>query len=92
MRTQSNKEIRAQKQALKRQAKAEGRPFKELWQAHLTAQKEAAAADAAAKAAAERQLHPTTTDLLTEIRNLLVAKQAQPTAPQTPAKTTRKKA
>lgn len=83
LKDQSNKAIRAKKKELKLQAKAEGRPFKAVWQAYLAEQEKLAEAAAAEKAAEEKRLHPSTEELLMEIKNLLAA--------QAPAKTTKEK-
>lgn len=75
---ESSKEIRDAKKILKAQAKATGKPFKELW-AKYEADKKAememevkAMAEAKAKEEAEYALnHPTQEQLLAEIRDLL---------------------
>lgn len=84
LKNETNKDIRAQKKALKLQAKQEGRRFKVVWQEYLAEQARLAEEAAAAKAAEEKRLHPTTEELLTQIKDLLAAQQAQP-APK-PAK------
>lgn len=87
LKTETNKDIRAQKKALKLQAKQEGRPFKVVWQEHLDEQKKAAEAAAAAKAEEEKRLHPSTEELLMQIKDLLAAQTpvaAKPSKTKTP--------
>lgn len=75
---ESKKEVRAEKKAMKIKAKAENRPYKEVWAEHVLekqkAQEEKAkilAEEKAKKEMEERKLHPTQEDLLLEIRDLL---------------------
>lgn len=79
---ESNKERRAEKKAVKAQAKAENRPFKEVWAEHLAEKQRLAeekakleAEEKAAKEAEERRNNPTQEDLLKEIRDLLKEQQ-----------------
>ena len=79
---ESSKERRAEKKAVKAKAKAENRPFKEVWAEHLVekqrlAEEKAklAAEEKAAKEAEERKNNPTQEDLLKEIRDLLKEQQ-----------------
>ena len=74
----TKKEIREEKKAMRIKAKAEGRPYKEVWAEHL--QEKKLIAEAKAKQLAEekaqkeleaRKLNPTQEDLLKEIRDLL---------------------
>ena len=76
---ESKKEVIAEKKALYKQAKAEGRKFKELWaereaeKARILAEKQKAEAEAkAAKEAEEKANNPTEQELLKQIRDLLV--------------------
>ena len=76
---ESKKEVIAEKKALYKQAKAEGRKFKELWaereaeKARVLAEKQKAEAEAkAAKEAEEKANNPTEQELLKQIRDLLV--------------------
>ena len=71
LKDQTNKEVRAKKQELKAQAKAEGRPFKTVWKEYLAEQAKIAEEAAAAKAAEEKRLHPSTEELLMQIKDLL---------------------
>lgn len=75
---QSKKEVRAEKKAIKQQAKLENRKFKEMWKEHTQAKIQAQAeAEAKAKAEQERKAaeeklnNPTQEELLKEIRDLL---------------------
>ena len=75
---ESKKEVRAERKAMKIKAKAEGRPYKEVWaehQAEKNRMKEEKAKilaeEKAKKDMEERRLHPTQEDLLLEIRDLL---------------------
>jgi len=77
---QSSKEMRAEKKAVKLQAKQEGRKFKEVWAEHEAQKKleaeEKARIEAEEKAKAEEEFkknNPTQEDLLKEIRDLLKA-------------------
>lgn len=79
---QTKKEIRAEKKAMKIKAKAEGRPYKEVWAEHEAEKKAVAEAKAkklaeekAKKDMEERKLNPTQEDLLKEIRDLLLEQQ-----------------
>ena len=75
---ESKKEVRAERKAMKIKAKAEGRPYKVVWNEHVAEkqrQKEEKAKilaeEKAKKDMEERKLHPTQEDLLLEIRDLL---------------------
>lgn len=81
LKDQTNKDIRAKKKELKLQAKAEGRSFKAVWQEYLAEQAKIAEEAAAAKAAEEKRLHPSTEELLMQIKDLL-AEQAKQPAPK----------
>jgi len=72
LKDQSNKEYRAQRKAIRERAKAEQRPFKVVWQEYIAEQAQAAEAAEKAKAEAEAKAHPTTEQLLTDIKNLLI--------------------
>ena len=79
---ESSKERRAEKKAVKAKAKAENRPFKEVWAEHLVEKQRLAeekakleAEEKAAKEAEERKNNPTQEDLLKEIRDLLKEQQ-----------------
>lgn len=75
---ESKKEVRAERKAMKIKAKAEGRPYKEVWAEHEAEKKKiqeekakALAEEKAKQQMEERKLHPTQEDLLMEIRDLL---------------------
>jgi len=77
----SSKEYKAERKAIKAQAKAEGRKFKVVWAEHLDEKKRLAeeqvkilAEEKAKKEAEDRLNNPTQEDLLKEIRDLLKAK------------------
>ena len=79
---ESSKERRAEKKAVKAKAKAENRPFKEVWAEHLVEKQRLAeekakleAEEKAAKEAEDRKNNPTQEDLLKEIRDLLKEQQ-----------------
>lgn len=91
LKEQSNQELRAKKAEIKAKAKAEGRPYKVVWQEYLAEQAKLAEEAAAAKAAEEKRLHPSTEELLMQIKDLLAAQnQAAPKA--TGNKTTKESA
>ena len=76
---QTKKEYRAERKAVKAQAKAEGRKFKLVWNEHLEEKKrlaeEKAKADAEEKARIEMEAklnNPTEQELLKQIRDLLM--------------------
>ena len=75
---QSKKEIKAERKAIWAKAKAEGKPFKEVWEAHEAEKKRIAeekakldAEEKARKEAEEKLLHPSQEELLIQIRDLL---------------------
>lgn len=78
---QSKKDIRAEKKQVRKEAKAEGRKFKDAWADHV-AKKEAIRLEAEAKAAEEKakreaeekKNNPSEQELLKEIRDLLKKK------------------
>lgn len=77
----NSKERKAERKAIKAQAKAEGRKFKVVWAEHLDEKKKQAeqqakilAEEKAKKEAEDRLNNPTQEDLLKEIRDLLKAK------------------
>ena len=77
----NSKEAKAERKAIKAQAKAEGRKFKIVWAEHLETKKKEAednakrlAEEKAAKEAEDRKNNPTQEELLKEIRDLLRAK------------------
>ena len=79
---ESSKERRAEKKAVKAKAKAENRPFKEVWAEHLVEKQRLAeekakleAEEKAAKEAEDRKNNPAQEDLLKEIRDLLKEQQ-----------------
>ena len=74
----TNKELRAEKKAVKAKATQQNRPFKEVWKEHLEEkariaeeEKKAAEEEAKRKAEEEALAHPTSETLLAEIRDLL---------------------
>lgn len=78
---QSKKEYREERKAAKLQAKAENRPFKEVWAEHVAAKQKEAEEKAKLEeeekkkqAELERLNNPTQEDLLKEIRDLLKEK------------------
>ena len=78
---QSKKEYREERKAVKLQAKAENRPFKEVWAEHVAAKQKEAEEKAKLEeeekkkqAELERLNNPTQEDLLKEIRDLLKEK------------------
>ncbi len=80
---ESRKEVRAERKAMKIKAKAEGRPYKEVWAEHEAEKKKmqeekakALAEEKAKQQMEERKLHPTQEDLLMEIRDLLKDKES----------------
>ena len=81
---QSNKEVRAEKKAIKLKAKQEGRKFKEVWAEYQEEKKklaeEKARIEAEEKAKADEEFkknNPTQEELLKEIRDLLKAQAVQ---------------
>lgn len=81
---QSKKEVRAERKAIKLKAKQEGRKFKEVWKEYeeekkrLAEEKAKLEAEEKAKAEAEaKKNNPTQEELLKQIRDLLVAQNAQ---------------
>ena len=72
--SENNKDVRAEKKAVKLQAKQENRPFKEAWKEHLENKKkeaEKAAEEQAKKEAEEKANNPTQEELLKQIKELL---------------------
>ncbi len=77
---QTNKEIRAEKREIKRLAKLNNRPFKEMWKEHLLEKerieeenKKKLEEEKIKQAEIDRLNNPTQEDLLKEIRDLLKA-------------------
>lgn len=75
---ESKKEVRAERKAMRIKARAEGRPYKEVWAEHVAEKNrmkeekaKILAEEKARKDMEERKLHPTQEDLLLEIRDLL---------------------
>ena len=75
---ESKKEVRAERKAMRIKARAEGRPYKEVWKEHQDQKNrmkeekaKILAEEKARKEMEERKLHPTQEDLLVEIRDLL---------------------
>ncbi len=76
--TQTKKEYKLERKAVKAQAKAENRKFKDVWAEHEAEKKRVAeeaakqlAEEKAKKEAEEKALHPTQEQLLIQIRDLL---------------------
>ncbi len=81
----SNKELRAKRKELRKSAKEQGRPFKEVWAEHVAEQERIAKEKADAEAKLNHK--PSQEELLTQIRDLLADSKVE----EQPQKTTKKK-